>query len=57
MPDDPLNLRRVLAMLVFIAAFLGVLLSLAWPGAKARSQEAAMIPLREDGERTLGASE
>lgn len=57
MPDDPLNMLRVLAMLVFIAAFLGVLLSLAWPGAKARSQEAAMIRLREDGERTLGASE
>ncbi len=57
MPDDPLNMLRVLAMMVFIAAFLGVLLSLVWPGAKTRSQEAAMIPLREDGERTVGAPE
>lgn len=54
MPDDPLNILRVLAMLVLIAAFLGVLLSLVWPGAKQRSQEAAMIPLRDDGGGTPG---
>ena len=57
MPDDPLNMLRVLAMLVFIAAFLGILLSLTWPGAKRRSRDNAMIPLREDAGGTPGASE
>ena len=48
MPDDPLNLLRVVSMLVFIAAFLGILASLVRPGAKRRGQDAAMIPLRDD---------
>ncbi len=54
MLDDPLNLLRVVSMLVFIAVFLGVLVSQVRPGAKRRSQEAAMIPLHDDttpGER------
>lgn len=46
-PDDPLNMLRVVSMLVFVAAFLGIVLSLLWPGAKRRSQDAAQIPFRE----------
>ena len=48
MANDPLNLLRVAVMLVFIVAFLGILVSLIWPGAKQRGQDAAMIPLRDD---------
>jgi len=48
MANDPLNLLRVAVMLVFIAAFLGILVSLVRPGAKRRGQDAAMIPLRDD---------
>ena len=48
MPEDPLNLLRVLSMLVFIAVFLGIVLSLLRPGAKRHGRDNAMIPLRED---------
>jgi cbb3-type cytochrome oxidase subunit 3 len=48
MADDPLNLLRIAVMLVFIAAFLGILVWLVRPGAKRRGQDAAMIPLRDD---------
>lgn len=48
MASDPLNLLRIAVMLVFIAAFLGILLSFMRPGARQRGQDAAMIPLRDE---------
>lgn len=48
MPEDPLNLLRVVSMLVFIAVFLGIVLSLLRPSAKRHGRDNAMIPLRED---------
>ena len=60
MPDDPLNALRVLLMLVFIAAFLGVVASQLRPSAKRRGREASMIPMRDDaipGEPTPGGQQ
>ena len=52
MPDDLLSILRIGSMLVFIAAFLGILAWLMRPGARRRGEQAAMIPLRDDpGER------
>ena len=48
MPEDPLNVLRVVSMLVFIAVFLGIVLSLLRPSAKRHGRDNAMIPLRED---------
>ena len=48
MPEDPLNLLRVVSLLVFMSAFLGIALSLLRPGAKRQGHDNAMIPLRED---------
>lgn len=53
---DFLNLLRIASMLVFITAFLGILVWLMRPGAKQHSQDASMIPLRDDagpGERPI----
>lgn len=49
MPEDPLNLLRVVSLLVFMSAFLGITVSLLRPGAKRQGRDNAMIPLREDG--------
>ena len=48
LPDDLLSILRICSMLVFIAAFLAILVWLVRPGAKRRGQDAAMIPLRDE---------
>ena len=48
MPEDPLNLLRIVSLLVFMSAFVGIALSLLRPGAKRHGEDSAMIPLRED---------
>lgn len=45
---DVMTFLRVGTMLVFIAAFVGLCVWLLRPGAKRRSDEDAMIPLRDD---------
>lgn len=45
---DVLTVLRVGSMLVFIAVFFGVIVWLLLPRGKRHSEDAAMIPLRDD---------
>lgn len=45
---DVTTLLRIGSMLVFVTAFAGIVAWLLWPGVKRRTEEDAMIPLRDD---------
>lgn len=45
---DLMTLLRIGTMLVFISAFVGLIVWLLRPGGKRYSKESAMIPLRDD---------
>lgn len=48
------SISQVLALLFFIALFVGVLIYAFWPGNKKQFEEAAKLPLEKDSEPENG---
>lgn len=48
--EDVASISQVVALLFFIALFIGVLVYAFWPGNKKRFDEAAKLPLESDPE-------
>jgi cytochrome c oxidase cbb3-type subunit 4 len=48
--DQVASVTQVLALLLFVALFIGVLIYAWWPGNKKRFEAAARLPLEKDTE-------